>query len=80
MTGVNQKIIKDTTLLFFGIFGMFSIVFNLWKSIFVRTMSPINLFFYVILTIFSTLFFWNLIYNNIRWSRIRYKLKNKREK
>lgn len=58
--------IKDKTSVIIGVLGLIGIVFNLWKAVFTVKRPPFELFAYLLLTVFSTVFFYWLISSNIR--------------
>ncbi len=58
--------IKDGVSVFIGVIGVIGIVINLWISVFTTKRHPFNLFAYLLLTVFSTVFFVWLIDSNIR--------------
>lgn len=70
--------IKNKTAIFIGVLGFVGIVFNLWRSVFSIEKSSLDLFAYLLLSLFSTIFFSWLIFSNIR-SNKEYS-KSKKEK
>jgi hypothetical protein len=67
----KPTIIIDKVAFFIGIFGMCAIVFNLWKVAFAVRNNRLGLFFYLMMSIFSTFFFGWLITSNIRYLQDR---------
>jgi len=61
--------VKDWTAIIIGILGYVGVVFNLWKALFFVDFIGFNLFLFLVLCVFSTLFFSWLIFSNIRGNR-----------
>lgn len=72
----KPTIIKDKMSVFIGVLGFIGIVFNLWRTVFFIQRHPIDLFIYLLLSVFSTVFFSWLILSNIRFPK-KNKIKTK---
>lgn len=73
----KPTIIKDKFSIFVGILGLVGVVFNLWRAVFNINRNSFELFTYLLLTVFATVFFSWLIFSNIRFPK---KDKNKEAK